>query len=125
MIVVIKTIPHSIQRYNSVGDYWYDEEGTLQIRVSDLSNKKLETLIAIHEFIEQSLTEWKGLPEQEITDFDIDFENKRIEGNLDEPGFDPDAPYKLEHYFATSVELGMCALAGIDWKEYEQKINNL
>lgn len=120
-----KTIPHNFQAYPTVGNYDWTESGVLIIFISDMGNDRYEKLVFLHEFIEATLCEWKGLPEQEITDFDIGFENKRIEGNLDEPGFDPAAPYKLEHYFATSVELGMCALAGIDWKEYEQKINNL
>lgn len=125
MKILIETIPHFEQRYETVGDYMYLEDGTLYITVSDMRDDKYHALVAIHELIEAKLTEWKGVKEQEITDFDVAFEAKREEGNIDEPGFDEKAPYLFEHTFATSVELGMCAMAGISWTAYEKVINSL
>ena len=34
MNITIKTIAHDKQRYDTVGDWWFDDEGDLQIRVS-------------------------------------------------------------------------------------------
>jgi hypothetical protein len=42
-----------------------------------------------------------------------------------EPGYDPNCIYKNEHCFAESVERAMCAMAGVSWKEYEDKINSI
>lgn len=125
MKINIETIPHESQRYETVGDYWYDEQGVLQIRVSDMGNTKYERMVVIHELIEQSLTEWAGITEEQIMEFDLKFEEKREEENVDEPGFDNNAPYLVQHTFATSVELGMCALAGISWTDYDNTVINL
>ncbi len=128
MQINIKTIKPEKQRYPTVGDYWYDEEGVLQIRVTDLGDEFLEKLIVIHELIEEALTKKKGLSEPEIMDFDLAFEKRRDLGLVDklsEPGFDNDAPYLKEHTFATSVEMGMCALAGISWTDYSKKVDEI
>lgn len=125
MEIHIKTIPHSDHRYETVGDYWEDENGVLQVRVSDMGNEFYEQMVICHELIEWFLCKKAGITEKEITDFDLKFESERQSGNLDEPGFSPDAPYVKQHSFATSVELGMCAIAGVDFIEYDKKVNEL
>jgi hypothetical protein len=115
-------------RYQTCGDYFYDQDGVLQIRVVELGNEKYETLIAIHELVEERLTKWKGITEQQITDFDLFYEMRRKQGLVPEdtePGFDNNAPYRQEHTFATGIEMMMCAYAGLSWFDYEQEINNL
>jgi hypothetical protein len=126
--IVIKTIPHKSQRYETVGDYFYDHEGVLQVRVSDMGDEFTEKMVAIHELIEEALTKQKGITEEQITDFDLFYEKKREMGLVkedSEPGFDNDAPYLMEHTIATGVEMMMCAHAGIKWNEYEHTINSL
>lgn len=125
MRIIIQTIPHKNQRYDTVGDYQYLSDGTLYITVSEMNDEKAESLVAIHELIEERLTKWAGIKGEDIDKFDINFEKKRKKGNVDEPGFDKDAPYLKQHSFATSVEMGMCAMAGIGWKEYDEKVTNL
>lgn len=128
MEIHIKTIPHSQHRYETCGDYWYDENGILQIRVSDMGNEKYETMVAIHELVEERLTKWRGITEQQIMDFDVEYEKQRMEclepHNL-EPGFDNNAPYRQEHTLATGIEMMICAYAGLSWFDYEQEINSL
>lgn len=125
MKIVIETIPHSSQRYETPGDYWTDPDGTIQIRISEMGDDLSEKLVAVHELVEVILTDKKGISEQSITDFDIEFENNRKKGNEDEPGFDNKSPYKNEHAIATSVELIMCAHLGFSWKDYEDIVNNV
>ncbi|SRR5712692_7014290 len=125
MKINIETIDHSKQNYPTVGDYWTDEDGTLQIRVSEMNDFFHEGMVAVHELVEWLLCKKVGITEKEITDFDLKFEGERIYGNLDEPGFSPDAPYIKQHTFATSVELGMCAMACVDFMEYDKKVNSL
>lgn len=124
----IEVIPHDQQRYETPGDYWYDEYGTLQVRVSDLGNQLFERMVIIHELVEETLTNKRGISELEITSFDVMYEKEREQGlhsDTDEPGFDNDCPYLQEHTLATAVEMQMCALAGIKWNEYADAFKDL
>ena len=128
MRINIETIPIEDMRYPTVGDYFYDDMGTLQVRVADMGNEFYEKMVVIHELIEEALTKKRGITEQQITDFDLYYEERRKMGLVpidSEPGFDENAPYKKEHTFATSVEMGMCSLAEEDFKIYDQKVNEL
>lgn len=121
----IKIIPHSHQRYDTCGDWWFDEKNDLFIRVSESGNWKYNVLVALHEAHEALLCKDRGIDERAITQFDIEFEDSRIKGNDDEPGDDPKAPYKKEHFFATNLERMFAAELGVDWNEYDKEINNL
>jgi hypothetical protein len=125
MEIVIMTIPHKEQRYETVGDYWKGLGGSTQIRVSDMDNADYEFLVALHELVEQKLCEKRGIKEEDITAFDIEFENNRAEDDDSEPGDDPMAPYKKEHLFATGIEKLVAAELGIDWKTYDEKVMSL
>lgn len=125
MKIVIETIPHKDQRYNTCGDYWQDADGTLQIRVSEMKNEMYNGMIAVHELVEFLLCRANGIKEEDITDFDLWFEAKRKRGNHDEPGFHPTAPYLKEHTIATAVELMMCQGANLSWYRYDKKVNSL
>lgn len=125
MKIIIETIPHKSHRYETVGDYWEDPDGTLQIRVSEMKNEMYNGMVAVHELVEFLLCRANGIKEQDITDFDMWFESKRKRGNTDEPGFHPIAPYVKEHTIATAVELMMCSGANISWSRYDKKVNSL
>ena len=128
--IYIDTIPHSEQRYPTVGDYWRPSIPAhaierLEVRVSELENEDYEFLIAVHELIEEHLTRKHGISEQEITAFDIVYEASRAPASVAEPGDHPDAPYRKEHFFATSIERLIAAELGIDWLAYSAKIDSL
>lgn len=128
MEIHIKTIPHVQQRYNTPGDYFYDDLGVLQVRISDLGNSFYETLVAIHEITEELLTKNRGLTEPEIMDFDLYYEKRREQGLVgenSEAGFDNNAPYLKEHTLSTAIEMQICALAGVSWTDYENSFLNL
>lgn len=124
MKIVIETIPHKKQRYPTVGD-WYTRKGVLHIRVSQMSDWRYELLVALHELVEVSLCKHRGITEAETDAFDIAFEKARKPGNEDEPGDDPKAPYRKEHFFATSVERLMAAELNVDWNKYDREIYDL
>lgn len=123
--VIIETIPHDKQRYPTVGDWKWDEDGTLHILISELSDWRRVALIAVHELVEVLLCKHAGITQEQVDKFDMDFETNREAGNEDEPGDDPDAPYVAEHCFATGVERLLCAGLGVDWKEYEEELSAL
>jgi hypothetical protein len=121
MNINIKTIPHNEQRYETVGDYWW-ENGNLEIRVSNLGNQDMEYLVAEHELKEAYLCEKRNIKEPDIMDFDIKFNESGKEG---EPGDDKNAPYRKEHFFATNIERLVAAELGINWQEYDEIIERI
>jgi hypothetical protein len=125
MKIVIDTTPHADQRYPTVGDWWVEDDGTWHIRVSDMGDWRYELLVALHELVEFAICQHEKVSEQEITAFDVAFEKRRPEGNVDEPGDEPAAPYQREHCIATGVERIVAALLGVKWKEYDEKVNSL
>jgi len=129
MEIIIKTIPDDKMRIpGAVGDYWYDHEGVLQVRVVDMQNEFYEKMVIIHELVEEALTKKRGLSEPEIQEFDEYYEKRRDMGLVpeeSEPGFDKNAPYVREHTLATSIEMQMCAMAGESWSEYDRFVMSL
>ena len=126
MKINIETIPHGEQRYPTVGDYWDDPDGVVQVRVSDMKDWRYEALVAIHELIEMFLTKARDIPEQSISEFDIKFEKSREEGLVaGEPGDHVHAPYRREHFFATNLERLLSSELGVDWFEYDRDVDAL
>lgn len=124
----VRTIPHDAQRYPTTGDYWEDEDGTLQVRLSDLGDRRLEFLVAIHELLEFELCRMRGISEETITRFDLKFEEEIAAGlrdEDDEPGEDPEAPYRREHAFAEKIERLIAKEMGVSWRDYERRLGAL
>lgn len=126
--ITIDFVPHHFQRYATPGDYFYDQEDDkgehLKIVISKLGDEYLEELVAIHEMVEELLTRKFGITEQQIMDFDIQYEKERGQGlhsPEDEPGFDKNSPYWKWHQVATSIEMLLCGLLDVNWEDY----NNL
>lgn len=125
MKIVIETIPHDQHRYTTVGDWWFEADGTIQIRVSQLSDWRREALVAVHELTEILLCKNEGVSQEAVDDFDNDYELHRVEGNEDEPGDDPQAPYHNQHCFATGVERLLAARLNVQWKPYEEELGEM
>jgi hypothetical protein len=113
----IHTIPHGSQRYNTVGDWVFsDEEKTLTIFVSALSDQKYEFLVALHELVEAYLCQCSGIPGEKVDQFDLGF----IDG--DEPGDKSDCPYRDQHSIASGIERTISGVLGIGWLDYEREL---
>src|ERR1700722_11985457 len=79
--VIITTNPHLRQRYNTVGDWTVQDDGTILIRVSKMpwidephkktSGRRQEFLIAVHELTEAFLCTEGGITPEQIDDFDF------------------------------------------------------
>lgn len=118
--VDIRTIPHGNQRYDTVGDWFWDHERKLLvIMVSDMGDWKKEALVAFHEFEEAVLCKSRNITEEQVDQFDFNFQG------CDEPGNDPQAPYYHEHQAATQSEKHLADELGVDWDEYERVVNSL
>lgn len=129
MIVSVKVIDHSLQRYDTIGDWIYNPDNeTLFITISKLGDWRYEMLVALHEQVEAMLCIERGIEEAEVTKFDLMYEREReqlLHCDSDEPGDDPRAPYKAEHFFATSVERLMAKELNVDWVAYETAVFKL
>lgn len=127
MNVIIKTIPHAAQRYDTCGDWWWegDSKYLLQIRVSEMCDVRYEWLVIVHELVEVLCCRHDGVTQKQVDDFDMDFEKRRKKGNTDEPGDDANAPYRQQHCIATGVERLLAFALGVCWADYEKEINQL
>lgn len=138
MKIIIETKQHELQRYDTVGDWFYDNDGALHIIVSNLSDERYIALIAIHELIEVLLCKHRHISQQSVDNFDMAFEKERqaaiqvgvskeIFADLvaSEPGDDPSAPYHKEHCFATGIERLMASELDVKWKQYEKEVESL
>ena len=127
MNITIKTIPHSEQRYPTVGDWWWSGRGKdeLHIRVSEMKDHRYVWLIIIHELVEVFLCRNDGVKSSDVDEFDRAYEIARPEGDTSEPGDSPAAPYRTQHCIATGIERIIAGLLGVCWADYEKTINEL
>jgi hypothetical protein len=114
MNITIKTIDHKDQRYDTVGD-WFFEGGNLEIRVSKTGDWRTEALVAIHELAEVLLCKDRGIKDEEVFKFDI-------LSTLDDPGLSIQAPYHFEHMTADIIERIMCNEFDLDWEKYDKEL---
>jgi len=133
--IVIKTIPHAAQRYDTAGDWWFDKDLTLHIRVSvELPTKralfpeKFAFLVAFHEMIEAMLClEQHGGDirkfQERVDKFDMDWTPPKPE--VAEPGDDFTAPYYEQHQVASGFERMMAAQLHVCWLEYGKAVDQL
>lgn len=128
--ITIRAIPHSEQRYPTVGDWTFDEVGErpvtiLHVKVSQLSDWRREFLIGIHEVIEAMLCKNAGITQEQVDEFDMNFEAVRKPGDDGEPGDCQVAPYYRQHQIATVIEKLLSVELGVNWDEYEKELNDL
>lgn len=120
-----KVIPSSEQRYPTCGDYWLDEDGVWQFRVSRMGNLFYEILVLIHELTEWAMCQVVGIRTSDIDRFDMRFEKDRAAGKhgpSDEPGDSPLAPYYYQHQCATKVERLAAELFKVNWGTYSSTV---
>jgi hypothetical protein len=123
MKILIGFIPHEDQRYETCGDYYYDKEGNLIVLISDTGDQRSNFAVAIHEVFEALSCQIAQIPEEDITEFDIAYEEARKpEDTTSEPGDDPAAPYRLQHQSATLAERIFCDSVDLDWSRHEANV---
>jgi hypothetical protein len=125
MHINILSIPNREMRYRTCGDWWVDPDGTIQIRVSELSTWQKEALVAVHELWEGLVCKHRGITQDAVDAFDMEFEANRGVEDESEPGDQPDAPYRREHCSATGVERILASELDVPWKDYEEEILSL
>jgi hypothetical protein len=120
MKITIETIDHNDQRYNTVGDWQFDDEGNLNIKVSNTASESYNFLIGVHELVEAYLCKIRGISTQDVDKFDIDFISRH--SPLWEPGDSKDAPYHIQHKIATVIEYILLKELRLTSEAYESHI---
>lgn len=124
--VDIVVIPHSAQRYNTVGDWLFEHPDELTIYVSETGNWKWNMCIALHELTEAIACTADGVTQEQVDEFD---KNWKPNFGFEEPGEDPRAPYFSEHRIASTIEHTLFGFMGDaipkEWAEYEAKLEEL
>ena len=105
-------------RYETCGDYFYDDKGVLNIQTLELDNDIYNCLVMIHEMVE-----WVGITKAGIFIEDIEEYDHKFGGIDVEPGEQADCPYRLQHEFAELIERMVCNRFGIDYLKYCEIIN--
>ena len=119
----VEFIESKDQRYQTCGNYWEtDTEIVFQISKQDKPQKNL--LILLHEFVEFAICTDRGISEQSITDFDLQWEKDNPTGIDDgfEPGNSSEAPYYQEHHIAEAFERMFAGFMNIDWEDYNKNL---
>lgn len=122
--ISIEFVPKTKIRNGGAGDY-FTQLDRIVIRAIKLSDIRISILIAIHELIEFILVSNQGIKETDIDWFDAEFEADRKDGNFSEPGDSLGSPYRCAHRFSENIERLMAYELGINWKDYEDIINNI
>ena len=118
MKFMVNVIPHNSQRYNTCGDWQFDDKtNTLFVDVSETNVEAYNFLIAIHELIEAYLCIRDGISQELVDKFD-----QGVGASLDEPGNDIRAPYHKQHGIASGVERMLAGHMGVDWHFFEELI---
>ena len=123
--IKVRIVDLKDQLYPTLGDY-YKHGNTMNFLITDVKNPDFHDLIFLHEYIEYILTNKRGITIKEITEYDLEWEN-RYEQHLnkaEEPGDELDAPYHKEHEFAKKIEKLVCEELGYTWEEYDNYVMN-
>lgn len=111
MKIEIEFIPADKQRYDTLGDWYWDDDQTLRIFASDDDGEDAAFLVAFHELAEAWLCRKADVSEEDVTSFDLAFLPPNDDPDA-EPGDDPDAPYKYQHRQAMMLEMMMALFMG-------------
>jgi hypothetical protein len=122
--ICIKFIPHSQQRYPTVGDYFH-LGGALQVRISVMKDWRHMVCVLIHELVELFIVQYQGVSFKTIDRFDMAFEKRRKLGNVDEPGDDQNAPYRIAHCISSGIERILAAALLVCWSDYAKEVESL
>ena len=118
--IVIEFVPHSEQRYVTVGDWLYDGD-TLILRISRTIDARHQQLVAMHELVEALACNVDSVTQQAVDEFDIHGEGT----TLDEPGDSPKSPYHDQHMIASAVERIMASALHVDWRNYVKALDDI
>jgi hypothetical protein len=115
IVITIETAPAAKIRYPIAGDWQFRPDGSLRITVAQMSDRRFQQLVALHELVEALLCKEAGVSQERVDALDEAYEAKRLPDDKDsEPGDDPAAPYHREHVIASVTERLAADLLRVD-----------
>jgi hypothetical protein len=118
-MISVEVIPHADQRYDTVGDWAFEADGTISINVSQVKNRDYESLIAIHEIIESILCRHAGITAAQVDEWDMSHKDSNDPGSLS------GCPYYMQHVHATIFEKHLAGLLNVKWGDYCECVDAL
>jgi hypothetical protein len=122
----IKTVPHSHIRAEGAGDWHVNNNGSVEVLVSDLDGSwESELAVAIHELVECYMCRDMDINDDDVTRFDMQFEQERANGKHSleaESGDDMRSPYRKQHLAAIHVERAVCHALGLNWDVHNEYV---
>jgi hypothetical protein len=129
-----RVVNHKEQRYETVGDWWCARPDMLMLTVSKMKDPRYQLLVGWHEQLEAELCLHAGISEEDVTAFDVAYEeSRRLKldrapcgcKHRDEPGDDPHAPYREQHKTAMACEKILAKSLHVDWEKYADALEKL
>jgi len=122
--ITLEVIPHSQQRLPGSlgGDWQFDLDGNLIIRVSDMGDWRFNFLTARHEMDEAVLCAFAG-----ITTEMVDADELKASDDDDPDSFSgyPGSCYQQQHNDALAAEWIMARALDVDWEDYADAFESL
>ena len=116
----IDFVPQERQKYETVGNYG-EEPDHIWFEITAMDNPMFSLAILLHEIYEFYRNQQLGITVKSVDEFDLG----PVGSKLDDPGWHPDAPYRIPHSEATVIENAAIAMSGNFWPEYEAAIEAL
>ena len=114
-MIIVNTIPHKKQRYDTVGDWPSPVSGIQHFFISSMKKRAYEVAVFTHELIEEEWCTENNITPQIVDDWDMLYTGKYT----DDPGADPKCPYHKGHMLGLKAERFVIEkVFNLSWKEY-------
>jgi len=102
-------------------DWFWDENGDLQVRVAPMSDWRREVLLGIHEAVEALVCKHTWVSQEAVDNFDREYDNTHATDC--NGGDDPLAPYDRAHTLATCCERALAFALDVQWGDYDRELS--
>ena len=123
-IIRIKVIPHSEQKYDTVGDYWQTKNGNWEMRISEMT-PEYELAVIEHELAEMVRTIRDGVKWSDVDKFDTETVYLVDPDNISDPGLSRKAPYHKQHMLSDKIERLIIKQDGGTWEDYNDYLDKM
>lgn len=113
-------IKGKVMRYESLGDYVKKGKGIEIITYAKMNDIERKA-VAIHELVEQTLLELKGITPAMVDKWDTEDTN----GAYNPKMYSKNKWYKKADKIALDIERKIIEWSGLKWKDYDKKLDNM
>lgn len=106
-------------------DWWFDDNGDLQVRVANELNWREQMALMTHEIAEAIMCKHLGVTVQQVDDYDAKFEREHPGDGTTNVGDISDCPYRVPHNAATAMERVLTTVLDLPWQDYDDRLSKL